>query len=349
MSETAVRSVFSKRLFLSVGAVILFLILFLHPEASAAVITDSMRNFCRQLVPVLFPYMVLSHFFCVYGLLDPIAPLFPIGRLFGMGDCAFSVFAMGHLCGYPIGAKMTGELVKAKRITSGQGTVLCAVSSGASPAFLIHIVGGALWNDTIFGTGLFLLQAGIGLLAGTLLGRRLPECGTVRSIRREESVPFSRCFCEAVGGSAVQLVSICGYIVFFSLLASFAPGSTLGKTVAASVLEFSSGTKIASVLGGVQGAFLTGFAAGFGGLSVFSQITHILVGSGVSARLCFAYKLILGGICGFYGILYFILHPAMQLSRNAAAAVSSPVSGEYLMLFFCLMTVLLRFCCRKRC
>ena len=85
MSETAVRSVFSKRLFLSVGAVILFLILFLHPEASAAVITDSMRNFCRQLVPVLFPYMVLSHFFCVYGLLDPIAPLFPIGRLFGMG------------------------------------------------------------------------------------------------------------------------------------------------------------------------------------------------------------------------------------------------------------------------
>ena len=329
----------SRRWFLTGGTVLFFLSLMLQPEKASAAVTDAMENFCLQLIPVLFPYMVLSHFFCTYGLLDPLSVIFPVNRLFHMGNHAFSVFLMGHLCGYPVGARMAADLVRQKKLTMRQGEILCAVSSGASPAFLIHAAGGAYWNDIRFGIFLLILQIAVGLLGGAVLGRR-KETVLYEQDAANDAVPFFRCFCEAVGGSALQLVSIGGYIVFFSLLAQMLPGDTIFTTAAAAVLEFSSGIRTAAAAGGISGLFLTGFAAGFGGLSVLAQTAHMVSGSGIRLKIYAAYKLTAGFICGTGAMLYGILFPEIHLGRNVAAVLDIGGNGIFLALFFGILVMM---------
>ena len=324
------------KMVLTAGTVFLFLSLLLQPEKASGSIIHAMENYCTRLIPVLFPYMVLSHFFCTYGMLQPLAFLLPVNRLFRMGRDAVPVFLMGHLCGYPIGAGMTGTLVRSEKLNRRQGEILCAIASGASPAFLLHAVGGYLWHSVPFGGFLLVLQILAGLAAGAILCRRSEAAPAAPDVMGE-NIPFSQCFCEAVGGSAVKIVSIGGYIVFFSLLTDMLPGSMLFRSVSAAVLEFSSGARMAASVGGKAGLFLTGFSAGFGGLSVLAQNAHMLAGTGIRLHIYLLYKIFLGFFCGTGCLLYGFLFPEMQAFRNVSASLYPADSQLYLYLFFVLL------------
>ena len=318
MSEKA--AVRSRKTLLTLCISAVFLALLLQPDTASSAVRRAAESFCTRLVPVLFPYMVLSHFFCTYGLLDPLDALVPAGKLFRMEKGAFPVFLMGHLCGYPVGAKMAVETVRQGRLGRGQGAVLCAVSSGASPAFLLYVAGDACWNDIRFGGVLLGMQVVLGLAGGMVLGRRVQEEGiSVLPSRTEQ--PFSRCFCEAVGGSALQLVSIGGYIVFFSLLVEILPFPRRTAAFGAACLEFSTGTRLAAETGGYQGLFCTGFAAGFGGISVLAQTAHMLSGSGISLRPYVGFKLFSGAVCGAAAMGYGRMFPEILSGQPAAAVI----------------------------
>ena len=322
-----------RKILLMLGTSAVFLALLLQPDTVTSAVTRASESFCIRLVPVLFPYMVLSHFFCTYSLLDPLDALIPAGKLFGMGKGAFPVFLMGHLCGYPVGAKMAAETVRQGRLSKNQGAILCAVSSGASPAFLLYTAGGACWNDVHFGVFLLGIQVLSGCIGGMVLGRSVSDEGTHISAGREE-VPFSRCFCEAVGGSALQLVSIGGYIVFFSLLVEILPFPGETAALGAAFLEFSTGTRLAAETGGMKGLFCTGFAAGFGGISVLAQTSHMLSGSGISLKPYVGYKLVSGMVCGISAMVYGLAVPDILMQQSSSAVVLQ--TGEPLwMAVFC--------------
>ncbi len=332
MSETAFRSQSWRQRLLLGGTVLFFGMLLFCPDKTTPAVSEGMTVFTKKLVPVLFPYMVLSHFFCTYKLLDPLAELLPIGHLFRMDTCAFTVFVLGHLCGYPVGAKMTAESVHSGNLSPRQGAVLCAASGGASPAFLLHIVGGMLWGDIRLGMLLFGCQVVFGLAAGWLLGRPI-KSNPVKPKVSSDPVPLSRCFCEAVSGSALQLVSVGGYIVFFTLLTALLPfGGTAGASFAA-VLEFSTGVRISASLGGYRGLFLTGFAVGFGGLSVLAQTAHMLSGSGVSLRIYVGCKICAGFFCGLAAVCYGLVFPDFSLCRNVTAGPAPVGCGTDLVWF----------------
>ena len=307
-----------ERWLLTGGTVLFFGMLMFCPEKAAEAVSGGMEVFAKRLVPVLFPYMVLSHFICTYGLLDPLNTLFPLGKLFGMDGCAFSVFAVGHLCGYPVGAKMAAAAVRQGKLDRWQGAFLCGIAAGASPAFLLHAVGGMLWGDVRLGAVLWGAQVGFGLLAGGIAGKRQTDPSKTEHTPTE-TVPLSRCFCEAVGGSALQLISIGGYIVFFTLVTALLPFGTLGGTLASALLEFSSGTAKAAVLGGFAGLFLTGFSAGSGGLSVLAQTAHMLSGTGISLRTYVFCRIGCGIFCGSAAVLYGMCMPEIFLHTQTAA------------------------------
>ena len=309
-----------RKILLTLGTSVVFLALLLQPDTASSAVIRAAESFCTRLVPALFPYMVLSHFFCTYGLLDPLDVLIPAGKWFGMGRGAFPVFLMGHLCGYPVGAKMAAEMVRQGRMGRRQGAVLCAVSSGASPAFLLYVAGEACWNDVRFGGFLLGMQVLVGVAGGILLGRKASDEMVSVPAEREEA-PFSGCFCAAVGGSALQLVSIGGYIVFFSLLVEILPFPSGTAVFGASFLEFSTGTRLAAETGGLHGLFCTGFAAGFGGISVLAQTAHMLSGSGISLKPYVGYKLISGLLCGIAATGYGGMVPEILPGQPAAAVV----------------------------
>ncbi len=318
-----------RRGLLLAGTAALFGMLMGNPAESGRAVREAMENFTTRLVPVLFPYMVLSQIFGAYGLLEPLAALLPVHRLFGMDRSAFGAFVMGQVCGYPVGASMTAELYRQRRVTKKQGELLLALSAGASPAFLLHAVGGGLWGSVGFGGFLYGLQLGFALVVGGILGRRIPAV-SVAGEAVEAPAPFARCFCEAVGGSAVKLVSVGGYIVFFSLLAAILPVRGVLQGVVSALLEFSSGTLAASSLGGGAGLFLTGFAVGCGGVSVLLQTAHMVGDCGLGLSTYCRYKLASGVFCGAGAWLWGRLVPMTALPRQTLAM---PERDLYTVLF----------------
>ena len=320
------------RWFVSSAGLILFLAMLFHPDATSQAVTDGMFFFVQKLAPVLFPYMVLSHFFCTYGLLDPLVSLLPTVMLFGMNPCAFSVFLMGQLCGYPVGAKMAAAYVKSGKLSRCQGSLLCGISSGASPAFLLYTVGAGYRNDLRFGIFLLCLQIFLGLVAGMLLSRGLPAPDPSEKYPADP-VPFPRCFCDAVGGSALQLVPICGFIVFFTLVLSILPAEEPFRTWAASVLEFSSGVRFASGFPDRSGLFLTGFSVGWGGLSVLAQVSAMLSDSSISLRFYLIYKLISGIFFGIASVLYGVFFPTISCNIWVDMYPVTPVNPFHIVWF----------------
>ncbi|MBR4959687.1 MAG: hypothetical protein IKY52_02180 [Clostridia bacterium] len=322
---------------------IYFCLLMLCPAKAAEAVSGGMEMFIRKLVPVLFPYMVLSHFIGTYGLLDPLNTLLPVGKLFRMDACAFSAFAVGHLCGYPLGAKMTAKSVRLGRLDRNRGALLCGVSSGASPAFLLHVVGSMLWGDIRLGAVLWAAQIGFGLLAGGIAGRQYRSVPAEKQTS-QETVSFSQCFCEAVGGSALQLVAIGGYIVFFTLLTALLPFGSVGGTLASVILEFSSGAEKAAVLGGYAGLFLTGFSVGFGGLSVLAQTANMLSGTEIPLRVYVLCRAGCGVFCGTAAVAFGLLFPEILLRGQPAAGTfpietgTAPVWAAWLlgMMWYCM-------------
>lgn len=316
------------------GAVCLFCALLWHPETASTAVTGSMRAFVTRLVPVLFPYMVLSHFFVNYGALEP------FGRCIGLRGDIGGVFLMGQLCGYPMGAKMTKEM--ADRMDHREAAVVCALSGGASPAFLLHGIGGGLWNSTRYGAFLLATQWTLSLVTLWLWQRRTLQNRTSPN-KRQCEVSFSRVFCSAIRDSTEQTLYVGGYIVFFSLLVAvltdLVPCRERASLLLAAVLEFSTGTQVAARVGGYVGLFCTGVAVGFGGLSVLMQTAQLLHGTGISLRPYILWKLVCGILMGLLSMAWGSLEPALLSSHGTAPTMAEPGSALWLLGYIVLLGI----------
>lgn len=325
-----------KRL-VSASTVLLFCVLLLQPETASVAVNESMRTFVTKLVPVLFPYMVLSHFFVTYRLLDP------MGKWFGLGGDTGTIFFLGHLCGYPMGAKMTREMVKQGRVSKEKAAMLCAFSSGASPAFLLHGVGSGLWNSGKYGVFLLVTQFLISLVS-TWIWKKMADTQHIPQRELQEEISFTTCFCQAIGSSTQQTLCIGGYIVFFTLLVALLtpllPFSEKLAPILSAVLEFSTGTRLAAGSGGYLGLFCTGFAVGFGGLSVLAQTAHLLEGTGISLRPYVLWKCNMGFVLGLLSMSWGIFEPALLQTRYAFDAFSGQNSGVWLLSYIFLLVIL---------
>lgn len=317
------------------GTMLVFCALLLQPETASAAVIRGMQLFVTKLIPVLFPYMVLSRFFVTYQLLAP------LGSLTGLGKENGTVFFLGQLCGYPMGAKMTREMVQQGRLDPGAAAMLCAFSSGASPAFLLHSVGGDLWHSTGYGVFLLVAQLTIGWL-GTRLWQRRDHTGLSIQPPPQATPPFARIFCDAVVDSTQQTLFIGGYIVSFTLLVAIAAPLLPEKLspLFAAILEFSTGTRLAAGMGGLAGLFCTGFAVGFGGLSVLAQTACLLEDTGVSLRPYVLWKLSCGVLMGLASLVWGSRHPALLSVRYATGGGMQQSGGVWLVCFWSLLGIL---------
>ena len=251
------------------AGVFTMLCLLLMPELAADAALDAMTLTARRLIPLLFPYSVLSALMLRRGWLPSRGPLSALYRL--PGDCEGVLFS-GMAAGFPVGASGAVQLYRSGRISREDAGRLAAVSSLPSPAFLTGAAG-AMWESVRYGWFLW-IAANLTLmifsrLTGTADGNRTPE--PLPFSRRTES--FSADFTRSVTDSASACLSVVAFVVFFRVTA--AVGSALippAGPLLTMLLEFSAGVREGAALGGIRGAAFTGASAGFGGLSVLMQI-----------------------------------------------------------------------------
>ena len=119
---------------------ILFILLLLtNPVNSMILVNNGLKTWYQNMIPSLFPFMVLSGFLLRTGLSYRISKLlYPVlGRLFQLSeDCIYIMF-MGFLCGFPMGASITADSFQLNKITKREGDLLLAFCNNIGPVYFL--------------------------------------------------------------------------------------------------------------------------------------------------------------------------------------------------------------------
>lgn len=329
-------------------------LLLLRAEDAGNTAADALKLCASVIIPSLFPYMVISGLIVSTGAAQMLGkPLSPIcRRLFRLPGDAAGAILLGALCGFPIGAQAACRLYEDGRLTKSQTELLIAVANNTGPAFVIEVVGAHMWNSRGLGLTVYLAQILSALLAGAVYARLhvrvsdFPVFETAPLPTRKGDLLTK--LSEAVSGSALSVLIVCGFIVFFaealSLVSLFlnAAGASFLLPFIGAALEFTAGTSFAAKTGGAVGAFLTGFAVGWSGVSVFAQCKVFTAPLGIRLRTAAICKAAQGILTGIAAAVYtaFFFTPSVTAS-GCIPLTDTPtylVAAEVILLIlFCLV------------
>jgi sporulation integral membrane protein YlbJ len=298
-----------KRLCAAYMCVFLLVLFFKNADATSAWVSRGLELCVKKLTPSLFPFLVVSSLVVTSGAGTSIFKIFekPLSTLFGVSKGCCAPIILGWLCGFPVGARCASELYREKSISASEYSRVLCISSIPSPAFLIGAVGGAMLGNAASGVLLYALC----LISCVLVGIFLKI--TSRAVPVQDSLPLyeksgkslAASLTGAVTDSALSMLYICGFVVFFSAFLGALEGALAlyGLSGAWSALLFSffeitSGVSKISSLSGTT-LPLCALAVGWSGLSVHFQTAAICSSDGIKllpyvlshlakALICFA-------------------------------------------------------------
>ncbi len=248
-----------------------FVLLLCLPVFTGNATLSALLFFVKTVFPSLFVSLCLSSMLTAspaVGLLYR----FPLG-------VELTVWVLGVLCGFPVGARCALQLYEAGTISKTRAEFLCGFSNLASAPFLTGVVGSSLFAEPSFGASLMALQAVCSVLAAlSLFWIYRPGCGGVS----QKTPPASKPFASHIAGSAHAMLELGGMLIFFGVAVETV-GYCLGNHGSLTVLlsglmEFSAGCREASRIGGMVGKWMAVLFVGCGGVCVLGQISAVTKG-----------------------------------------------------------------------
>ncbi|MBP3436924.1 MAG: hypothetical protein J6K61_03325 [Clostridia bacterium] len=295
-------------LFLLIGFCLFWV--FRYIDAVSSAVSSALSVCIGSIIPSIFPFLILSEFLTktVEGKRFFSICARPFSFLFRVSERGACAYLGGLLLGFPIGAKQIAEAYEAKEIEKSEAEHLLLFSNNTGPAFVVGCLGG-LFGSFQKGVLLYIGQCVISLLCGIFLSlkRKRP---TFAKERKTVALSSSFSLAEAIPRAAIQMLSICGYVLFFSALSSllfplyFCP---YGKAFILSLLEI--GTASSFIARAPLSLFSLPFAAFaicFSGLSVYFQGKELWEKASLRCPYYLPCKL-LQGIAAFLLFLIFSL------------------------------------------
>ncbi len=124
--------------FLFLCVILLLLYMFVEPQKALLASQQGLMLWFQTLLPTLLPFIILSNLVIRTGtaekILSPFRSFFQ--KFLGLSPAGTYGFLLGLLCGYPMGAKLTGDLYREKRISFDEACYLLTFSNNPSPVFL---------------------------------------------------------------------------------------------------------------------------------------------------------------------------------------------------------------------
>lgn len=163
-----IKDSFFQLLFTLLALYLTFLLL-RYPARSLDYAYTGLILWFRKMIPTLFPFMVLSGVMVRMNLTEGFArffhPLFH--KIWGTSMNGSYVILMGMLCGFPMGARVVGELCQAGKLSEKEGAYLLSFCNNIGPIYFLSFVMGTL---SLSGNYLpFLIMYGVPLGYGAFL------------------------------------------------------------------------------------------------------------------------------------------------------------------------------------
>lgn len=255
----------------------------------------------RSVIPALFPFLVLSILLVSLGFGELVSPYLAglMTPLFRLPGCASSALLLGLAGGYPIGAQTAARLYQEGSLTRGEAERLLGFCNNSNPVFLIGVLGEGVFGSPRTGVYLWLIHVLSALLtgfffrgdAGAPVRRRVP-----RAVPCQDTT-FASAFVEGVRSACGNMISVCGFVIFFYVLAS--PLAGLGGPLGAGLVGLLELFSLTPLLTADRlGFVLASACAGWGGASILCQTAAVLDGSGLRLRNCVKGKILQGLLAG---------------------------------------------------
>ncbi len=340
-------------------------LLLLRAEDAGEAAVSALKLCAFVIIPSLYPYMVISGLIVSLGAAQMLGyPLSPLcRRIFRLPGESAGAILLGALCGFPIGGQVACRLYEEGRLTRSQTERLIAIANNTGPAFIIEVIGAHYWGSRGLGLTVYLAQLVSAVLVGAVYARLRPDpepprkaCAAPRPVRKRDILSK---LAESVSDSAVSVLVVCGFIVFFAVLLSLVSrflevlGARYFLPILGAVVEFTGGASFAAEMGGAGGAFLTGFAVGWSGLSVFAQCKVFTAPLGIRlhpAAVCKAAQGILtGSAAAIYTSFFFSSSVTVSSCVPLTDTPTYLVLGEVILLIlFCLVPAICKKIGQKR-
>ena len=268
-------------------------------------------NLCiNVIIPTLFPFFVFSSLAISLGLADILGKIFGglMKPIFNVNGSCSTAFILGLISGFPVGAKTAITLYESGQCSKTEAERILSFSNNAGPAFILGTVGIGIWNSSYIGWTLWLTQISASIIVGFIFGKlwknKKQENIIDFPLKKSRVVRFLPALTDAVKNSAMNLIYISSFIIFFSIvirlltvtgvipltakfLADIIPLDILTakdyENIISGIFEFTTGINhIGNAAPYSYSLTLTAAILGWAGLSVHCQVLSFVYESGLS-------------------------------------------------------------------
>lgn len=293
---------------------LLYILLF--PEETVKAAALGLDLWYEKMLPTLLPFSILSYLFIHSGILDGLTRALHrfIKHIFPVSSAGIYPLVAGLLFGFPMGSKITADLVKAGKMSWEEGQRLFCVCNNISPMFIASF----LLNDSLGRPDLkvqtYLILYAPPLILYMLLNRNLdyslPDVVSPQKTEKTTSMSFQIIDAGIMNGFET-LAKLGGYIIIFAILAQMALLLPISNPAFTCILvgftEITNGISYTARQGmDFQAAYPLMMAyTAFGGLSGFAQTASMVKECGFSMVPYFLLK-VFQAACAFFLALLFL-------------------------------------------
>ncbi|MDR0949084.1 MAG: hypothetical protein LBM69_06185 [Lachnospiraceae bacterium] len=304
--------------------IILLVLILTHSALSLLYAGNGLQLWLTKMIPALLPFMILSGIMIRMELTQTfVSLLHPLFYLvFRVSKNVTYAIVMGFLCGFPMGAKVTADLLERNQITRQEAQFLLTFCNNIGPiyvcSFVLPLLGRSLIAPYLLG------MYGVPLLYGLILRysvyRSMPSkpFRTTRGSRKcakelilcEQPLPAKPSLLaqtdDAIRSALQSILMLGGYMVLFNVL-NLLPILFFGiesPIIAyfAPLLEITGGL---AALGNTFPLYSL-LVLAFGGLSCMAQTYSMIKNTGISIHFYIRHKLILSALTGLYYFGWFL-------------------------------------------
>lgn len=269
----------------AVSVIILCILMILFSDIAVMSAKKGIELWAASVLPAMLPFFICVNFMTGIGLLSLLpAGLFP--------------FAMSALSGYPMGAKIVGEMLRCGTVDYQKARILMSYCSTSGPVFMIGAVGTGMLCSQTAGYIIAISHYMGAIINGAVYSRLLCHGSGKRHVTKYylqkklqiEEKNLLDILTASIFSAFKSMAIILSYIIFFMFILDLAEISGIFSIIdspglqclAKGVVEMTVGCNALKEVTLRNGSFFATVIISWGGLSIMGQSMSMLAGTGIS-------------------------------------------------------------------
>lgn len=197
----------------------------IFPSECIAAAKDGLNDWLDIIVPSLLPFMIGSNILLRTGILKPLADFCTpfTSKLFGASGNLLYIFISSALSGYPMGAKLSGDLYRSGAITHNDAVRIVNATSISGPLFISGAVATSILKNPAVAEFIYFPHIISALIAAMLFHifvypKSMRDAPGFRTVKQEKTdIRVGKVLNDSIMNSLSTIGMIGGFIILFSV------------------------------------------------------------------------------------------------------------------------------------